>query len=366
MIKGQIRSGDALINDVAVHVWWEGSEGVFSVPAGRDPTKPDGYWDVVLDSRAKSGRWFVAVADPASKVHISPVVTVETDETPCEPDSDGRQIITVDFVLQGQPVGSAGPTLTPSPTPTPTFTPTPYPTPHGQTRTVQVPILMYHYISWAPENADRYRRDLSVSPDAFRSHMAYLRDQGYQAISLHDLVYALQRGTPLPPKPVIITFDDGYRDNYTNAFPILKEFGYPATFFVVTDFVDEGRPEYMTWDQLREMHNAGMEIGSHSRDHPDLRGKSGEYLIWQILGSSQTIEAELGFRPEVFSYPSGRYDEHTIDVVRSAHYWAAVTTGGGMVHSTGDLLKLERIRVRGGWTPADLQRTLDYWARQGE
>lgn len=381
MIKGEVRSDARLLNGIPIHVWWEGSDGVYSLPSGEDPTKPDGYWDVVLDARAKAGRWYVAAIslagipllgnsrDPVTKAHLSPAVTVETDELPCAPESDGRQVITVDFVLNdpsGLRIGEAGPTLTPTPTPSPTLTPTPFPTPDGQNRTVQVPILMYHYISTPPPGADRLRRDLSVSPEAFRTHMAYLQERGYQPISIHNLIYALTRGAPLPPNPIIITFDDGYRDNYDNAFPILKEFGFRGTFFVLTERVDRGDQRYMTWDHLREMQAAGMEIGSHARSHVDLRRQSDEGLIWQILGSREAIEGNLGVRPEVFSYPSGRYTQRAMEIVRSAHYWAAVTTSGGIIHSTEDRFALERVRVRGGWGPADLQRALTYWIDQGE
>jgi len=237
-----------LLNGIRVHVWWEGSEGVYSLPSGEDPTKPDGYWDVVLDGYAKAGRWFVAVVDSQTGKHISPVLTVETDAEPCSPESNGRQVIDIDFVLVAGQGGRPGPTLTPAPPPTP------WPTPDGQTRTVRVPILMYHYINTPPPNADAIRRDLSVPPERFREHLAYLKSQGYQTITLHDLVYALTRGTPLPPKPIILTFDDGYEDNYTNAFPILQEFGYIGTFFIITNNPDTGRPGYMSWDQLREMY----------------------------------------------------------------------------------------------------------------
>ncbi len=361
MIKGQLRTADALLNGVPVHVWWEGSDGVLSLPSGEDPTKPDGYWDVVLDTYAKPGRWYVAVIDPQTGEHLSPVVTVETEAEPCEPTSGGRQVITVDFVLQAGEAGRPGPTFTPSPTPTPTLTPTPYPTPDGQSRTVRVPILMYHYISAPPPGADRYRRDLSVPPDVFRAQMEYLKAQGYQTIALRDLVYALTRGTPLPPKPIVITFDDGYRDNYENAFPVLRELGFTGTFFVLTGPIDQNNPIYMSWDQLREMRAAGMEIGVHSRDHVELRGRSYEYLVWQILGASQAVERQLGFRPEVFSYPSGLYDRRTVEVLRSAHFWAAVTTRGGITHRTEELLTLKRVRVRGAWGVAELAQALAYW-----
>ncbi|MCS7261247.1 MAG: polysaccharide deacetylase family protein, partial [Anaerolineae bacterium] len=101
----------------------------------------------------------------------------------------------------------------------------PVPTPDGVARTVDVPILMYHYISKPPPDADRYRRDLSLAPEDFEAHLAWLRSQGYQGITLHALVFHLVAGWPLPEKPIVLTFDDGYRDHYTNAFPLLQRYG---------------------------------------------------------------------------------------------------------------------------------------------
>jgi peptidoglycan/xylan/chitin deacetylase (PgdA/CDA1 family) len=143
----------------------------------------------------------------------------------------------------------------------------------------------------------------------------------------------LTQGAPLPDKPVIITFDDGYRDNFTSAFPLFQERGMTATFFVVTDFIDEQRPEYLTWDMARAMLAGGMSIESHGRNHVSLEGKDDDYLVWQALGSLETIEYELGVRPRFVSYPAGDYDQNTIDVFRSANYWAGVTTEQGATHT---------------------------------
>jgi peptidoglycan/xylan/chitin deacetylase (PgdA/CDA1 family) len=119
---------------------------------------------------------------------------------------------------------------------------------------------MYHYISIPPEDADKYRSDLSVSPDAFREQMNYLADNGFETVDLYDLSLAITNKRELPEKPVIITMDDGYRDNYENAFPILQEFGMKATFFVVTEFIDKELENYLSWTMAKEMADAGMRI----------------------------------------------------------------------------------------------------------
>jgi peptidoglycan/xylan/chitin deacetylase (PgdA/CDA1 family) len=232
------------------------------------------------------------------------------------------------------------------------------PSPDGTPRGARVPILMYHYLSTPPAGADIYRRDLSVSPDLFAAHLDRLRAEGYTTITLYDLYQHLATGAALPEKPVILTFDDGYRDNFENAFPALRDRGMRATFFVVTDFMDEQRPEYLTWEMAREMLAGGMSIESHGRNHVSLYGKSDDYLVWQALGSLQTIEYELGVRPHFVSYPAGEYDQRTIDIFRSANYWAGVTTEQGVDHTLDDAFEWNRIRVRGTTSPDDLIRLL--------
>ncbi len=249
--------------------------------------------------------------------------------------------------------------LLPTPTPRPTIQPAPTagPTPDGAARTVQLPILMYHYLSTPPAGADIYRQDLSVTPELFAAQLDALQAAGYSTISLYDLMSHLTGGAPLPEKPVIITFDDGYRDNYENALPLLAKREMTAMFFVVTDFMDEERPEYLTWDMARAMRDAGMFIESHGRNHVSLAGKDADYLVWQALGSLETIEYELGVRPRFVSYPAGEYDELTKEIFHSAGYWAGLTTAQGATHSNEtDLFELKRVRVRGTTTPEELVR----------
>lgn len=234
----------------------------------------------------------------------------------------------------------------------------PQPTADGTVRTARVPILMYHYVSVPPAGADIYRQDLSVAPDLFAAHLDAISAAGYTPISLYALLDHLNAGAPLPEKPVVLTFDDGYRDNYENAFPRLRDRGLTATFFVVTDFIDGQRPEYLTWDMVREMYAAGMSIESHGRNHVSLKNKDRDYLIWQALGSFETIQFEVGVRPRFISYPAGDYDQLTIDIFRSADYWAGFTTIQGATHRSDDLFQLRRVRVRGTMNPEELLRIL--------
>jgi peptidoglycan/xylan/chitin deacetylase (PgdA/CDA1 family) len=205
---------------------------------------------------------------------------------------------------------------------------------------------MYHYISTPPEDADEYRVDLSVTPQNFRAQMQYLVDNGYTAVDLYKLSLAITDKERLPERPVIITFDDGYTDHYTNAFPVLQEFGLVGTFFVITDFADNGVPGYMNWDMIEEMAAAGMRIESHSRTHADLRERGRDFLVWQMLGSQQTLAAHIGYMPRYFGYPGGRYDEETIAALKDLDFWGAVTTAFGKAHDFDDRYEWARVRMR--------------------
>jgi len=255
------------------------------------------------------------------------------------------------------------PTSTPVVAPTATPTLVPLPTPDGVSRTLTVPILMYHYVSTPPDPNDSLRVDLSVTPAQFASHLAYLTENGYETINLYDLALALQTGAPLPERPIILTFDDGYADHFTNACPLLQQYGCTGTFFLVTGFIDAGEPAYLTWDQVTKMRQAGMSVEPHSYDHTDLRDRSIEYLVWETLGPKEAIEARTGEPVRFFCYPSGKYDDRLIEVLESEGYWGAVSTEQGAEHCSADMFRLQRIRVRGSYDAEDLAAILDYYAR---
>jgi peptidoglycan/xylan/chitin deacetylase (PgdA/CDA1 family) len=207
---------------------------------------------------------------------------------------------------------------------------------------------MYHHIQDAPPGARALVTDLSVSPADFEAHLRYLSREGYESITLDDLALHLTVGKPLPPRPIILTFDDGYADAYTHAFPLLRRHGFVGTFFLVSAPIDANNGDFLSWAQVEEMYAAGMQFQPHSYDHPDLRNRSFEFLVFQILAAKEAIEARTGELCRFFAYPSGRYDQYVIDVLRSADYWGAVLTEQGATHTTGDLFTLRRVRVRGG------------------
>ena len=229
---------------------------------------------------------------------------------------------------------------------------TPTPTPVSLPDQAEVPILMYHYVSELPPNPDRYRLDLTVLPENFKAQLQYLAEAGYHTVTLSDLYLHLTQGYPLPEKPIVLTFDDGYRDAYEVVFPLLLDYGFTGTFFVLATPAHLESPHYLTWAQMKEMSDAGMEIQAHGRDHVDLRNRSYDYLVYQIQGIQEAIHYHTGRLPRFFCYPSGRYDANVIAVLKSAGCWGAVTTKWGKTHAwEGEgLFEMSRVRVRGSDT----------------
>lgn len=238
-------------------------------------------------------------------------------------------------------------------TPVPSFAPpsaAPFfpPAPDGTLRVARVPILMYHYISDPPPGSDQLRRSLSVTPANLDAQMHYLKQAGYQTITLYDLYDHLAQGKPLPDKPIVLTFDDGYEDAFTNAMPILLKYGFVGTFFVLTGPADrDGAGAYLTWKQIAAMSAAGMDMELHGREHVDLRNRSFEFLVHQTAGGRESIEAHTGKPVRWFAYPSGRYDAAVVRVLKSAGFWGAVTTLSGQTHTVDGLFDLERVRISG-------------------
>lgn len=215
----------------------------------------------------------------------------------------------------------------------------------GIARHLYVPILMYHYVGELPANSDRYRVNLTISPERFNDHMAYLAQEGYSTISIADLDTALRFGASLPEKPIVLTFDDGYTDHYSHVFPILQTYGFTGTFFIVTQFADDNRNGYMNWGQIVELSSAGMSIEPHSKTHADLRNRNLEFLTYEIVGSIESIAHYTGREPRVFSYPGGFYDENTLRVIASTNLLRAVTTRHGAWHGTYNRFELSRLRI---------------------
>lgn len=309
------------------------------------------------------GRLFPTATPTATPTHtptLAPTATPTATVTPTAtttPTATPSPTATITRTPTRTPTRTRTATITPSPTAT--ATPVPQPTPDGVARLLRVPILMYHYVSEPPPDADAIRRDLSVAPQQFAAQLAWLREAGYTSITLHELTLALQMGYALPERPVVLTFDDGYRDAYEQAFPLLQEHGFVGTFFLITSMADLGNPSYVTWEQVSEMSAAGMEMQAHCYSHVDLRDRSVDYLVWQVLGAKEAIEARTHVPVRFFCYPSGKYDGRVMQVLHSAGYWAAVTLLEGVEQRSTDPFEMQRIRVRGGYDVETIARYVD-------
>lgn len=216
-------------------------------------------------------------------------------------------------------------------------------------RTVRVPILTYHRVNPLRPGAGAVEADLTIEPDVFAAEMAAIDRAGYHTVTQRQLFNALFKGAKLPPKPVLITADDGYMDDVKHILPVLKKHGMKATFYIITDRFKE--PGFMNEDQVRALDQAGMDIGSHTHSHVDLTALSGAALRSEVAGSKRSLERVVGHPVQFFCYPSGRFDDAVVAAVRKADYVLAVTTQFGTSASSKAPLEIPRLHVGRGSTP---------------
>ena len=208
-----------------------------------------------------------------------------------------------------------------------------------------VPILMYHRIKVVTASTPAITRQLTVHPAVFARQMSWLKRHGYHAITQRRLFDALMCGRPLPRRPILITFDDGYRDNYVNASPVIARLGMRATAYVITGRISNGDPSFLTWLQLRRLELRGVEIGSHTVSHRSLTSLSTTQAWTELVRSRRVLERRLGHRVPWLAYPIGAYDTRIERLARRAGYLLAVTTVHGTRHSARRPFALPRLRV---------------------
>ncbi len=213
-----------------------------------------------------------------------------------------------------------------------------------------LPILTYHHIRNYNNPEDKAGTDISVSPENFDSQMKWLNDNNFQTVGLDYF----NRPFKLEKKPIIITFDDGYQDNYDEAFQILNKYDFKGVFYIITDKVNF--PEYLTWNEILKMKNAGMIFGSHTLSHPPLDAIAKDKREKEISESKQALEDHLGAAINDFCYPYGRHDQSVVDIVKKYNYKTATTTKSGINNEFTDRLKLERLTVR---NESDLKKILN-------
>jgi peptidoglycan/xylan/chitin deacetylase (PgdA/CDA1 family) len=215
-----------------------------------------------------------------------------------------------------------------------------------------VPILNYHSISSGGTNCFA---KFTLHPKTFAQHMKYILDQGYTPITVNDYAQLVRSSSPLPDKPVILTFDDGFGDFYNSAFPILQEFRFPATIYVVTDYIEgtsnwlkpvgEENRRMLTWSQLFEVQRAGIECGTHSATHIHLDTAKPEIAYQEISHSKDTLEQKLGSSVHSMAYPYGHYTRAVCQMVIETGYHAACAVRNAMSHTNDNLFSLARITI---------------------
>jgi peptidoglycan/xylan/chitin deacetylase (PgdA/CDA1 family) len=224
--------------------------------------------------------------------------------------------------------------------------------PRPAAQTVNVPVLIYHVFQPAEAAPDQV--DYAISTRLFDAQLDLIRARGWRAITAAELARLLETGGRPGLKTFVITIDDGLSDTLTQALPLLQRHGYVATSFVVAGRM--GTSGYLSWDEVRRLRDAGIEIGNHTWDHLGMADLSPDEQARTVREAQRTIEAELGSAPRTFAYPGGSYNDGAIAAVRGAGIQAAFTTASGRAVSWANRLTIPRLNVSGAWSPELLLR----------
>lgn len=214
-----------------------------------------------------------------------------------------------------------------------------------------IPVLYYHSINYEAEN------ELRIPKEKFKEQMQYLKDNGYTTLSLDEFYNFLSKNNPVPDKSVIITFDDGYKDNYENAFPILKEFGFKATIFMITGNIDKEK-DFLTSNQLKEMSKYNIDIESHTVSHSKLDTLDYSNQVRELKDSKEFLEKLLGKNVKYIAYPYGEWNENTLKAVKTVGYNMAFTTVAGWANKDQGLYTLHRVYISNNHSIDEFKRRL--------
>ena len=222
---------------------------------------------------------------------------------------------------------------------------------------IRVPVLMYHEIADITATSSR----LAVAPEVLADQVAYLHDAGVTAITGGALAEILAGAGTLPERPVVLTFDDGYGDFYSQALPLLKQYGHTATLFQTTGWVGvEGTDKRMlNWRELSEIAAAGIEIGAHTIKHPQLDQLPEGELREELYGPKSMLEDKLGMPVPGLAYPFGYSSEKVRQVVREAGYAYAYAVGNAMTPSDSDIFAMPRLTIQRSTTMDDFCRMVN-------
>lgn len=224
----------------------------------------------------------------------------------------------------------------------------PQPAEASSTSWTFVPVLMYHYIRWNPNPRDRAGFALSVTPAAFHAQMDYLARNHFNVIPLSQAIAAIRAHRPLPFRPVVLTFDDGYADFFTTAVPEMRRYGFTATDYVVPGLVGHG--SFMSWQQVVAADRLGFTIGAHTMNHVALSRVPAGRVMAEMSESKKALQEILGHPVTEFAYPYGSFNRYVAGRARALGFESAASTMPGAWHQPGELWWLDRQRVS-GWTP---------------
>lgn len=215
-----------------------------------------------------------------------------------------------------------------------------------------VPVICYHYIDKDPSG----KSPLIISKEKFRQHLETIKNNGYTTLTMAELNDYLFKDKPIPEKSVVITFDDGSIDNYTNAFPILKEFNMKATMFVISSYTD--RSSFLTNEQIKEMSDYGIDIESHTVTHSRLSELSYEEQLNELKTSKDSIEKITGKPIIAIAYPEGKFNEDTKKATMEAGYSMGFTIDRGYADRSDNAAQLNRICVDYTYKPRNIEKIL--------
>lgn len=225
-----------------------------------------------------------------------------------------------------------------------------------------IPILNYHHVGPMPKDANALRYNLTVSTENFELQVAYLKGQGYESVTLHDILLYSKGKKQLPAKPVVLTFDDGYSDVFDYAVPILKKYEFVGSFAIITQFagMNFSGNSYASWDTIRSAKKQGMEIISHTQDHFDGSNKSyyDGFILRNLQDSQKDIRDNLGTTVPVLIYPYGHYTQSYITLAEKAGFEMALTTKFGKTVDFENLMETPRIRIAGATTFEHFQQLI--------
>ena len=210
-----------------------------------------------------------------------------------------------------------------------------------------VPVLCYHQVREFTPDDGPGARSLTCPPTLLERHLRALTAAGMQPVTSPQLVDHVQFGTPLPPRPVVISFDDASEGQFTNALPILQRLSMPATFFIMTVVLD--KPEWLSRDQVRLLHRAGMTIGVHTWDHHPVTKYTGADWATQLQQPKAELEQIVGHELNLFAYPYGAWNAEALPHVEKAGYRAAFQLSDEPLDPQRPLFTLRRLLISSAW-----------------